>query len=495
MGRKLFLGVLFGFCLQSAVAQQEQIQVKHSLEEVINLALENSIDAMVARHSFLGSYWQFRAYRAQFLPSFSINGSLGEFDRSIVSLQDPNTGDYKYLQNFAMTNSLSLNIQQNIALTGGTISLTSSLGRLDQYAPERSVRYSSAPISLTLDQPIGTFNKLRWDRKIEPERYELAKYTFLEAGQSIIARAVDMFFNQLIAQQNLAIAKRNCESTDTLYQISKRRFELGAITNSELLQLELRLLNEEIAINENQLQLNLAQARLRSYLGYNEKVDIMLAIPEEVSKVNINLEKAYSLAMDNTSFTYRQKISRLEADMAVAQAKANRNPHFSLYARFGLNQVGEDFGSAYQKPLDQQTVRLGVSIPLFDGGVAKGRLKMSLSQQEVIEASIAKDEIDRRQDIYLKVMQFNNQGVQCDFSGRADRVSQERYRLATEQFAAGRLSVLELNTAQSERNSAHNRLITELYNYWNYYYSIQRLTLYDFIKGQNISAQFDEIIK
>lgn len=470
-----------------------QMQVKHSLDEVINMAMENSIDAMVAQHSFLGSYWQYRSYRAQYLPSFSIDGTLGEFDRSLVSLQDPNTGEYRYLQNYAMSNSLGLNITQNIGLTGGTVSLYSGLSRLDQYSPERIVNYNSSPISLILSQPIGAFNKLKWDKKIEPERYELAKYSFLEARESIINRAVELFFNQLIAQQNLEMARRNQASTDTLYQISKRRFELGTITQSDLLQLELRLLNEGISINENQLQLNLAQARLRSYLGYNERVDITLTVPEDVAQMNIDLEKAYTLTMENTTFTYRQRINHLEAERAVAMAKANNRPQFNLYARFGLNQVGTDFGSAYQKPLDQQTARIGVSIPIFDGGVAKGRIKTSLSQLDVVEATLEKEAIDRRQDIYLKVMQFNNQGLQCSISRRADEVAAERYRLSNEQFASGKLSVLELNTAQSERNSAHDRLIMELYNYWNYYYAIQRLTLYDFRKEQNISAEFDKL--
>lgn len=489
--RKIFTLIISTLVL--GVSAQEQIKVKHTLEEVINLAMENSIDAMMARHSFLGSYWQYRSYKAQFLPSFTVDGSLPNFDRSLNSLQDPNTGEYKYIQNYAMRNNVALNVVQNIGLTGGTISLSSGLDRLDQYSPERMVNYNSSPISLILNQPIGSFNKLKWDRKIEPVRYDYAKYSFLEARESIIVFAVDMFFNQLIAQQELEIARRNYESTDTLFQISKRRFELGAITHSDLLQLELRLLNEGLAINQNQLQLNLKQARLRSYIGYNEKVDVTLVIPEEVAKMNIDLDKAFELSMGNTSFTYRQRISQLEAERAVAQAKANNRPQFNLYARFGLNQVGTDFASAYNKPLDQQTVRLGFSVPIFDGGVAKGRVKTSISQQDVVEAQLEKEAIDRKQDIYLKVMQFNNQSEQYDISRRADEVAAQRYRIATEQFAIGKLSVLELNTAQSERNSAHNRLINELYNYWNYYYSIQRMTLYDFRKEQSISAEFDKM--
>ena len=177
--------------------------------------------------------------------------------------------------------------------------------------------------------------------------------------------------------------------------------------------------------------------------------------------------------------------------MSVAQAKANRRPQATVYARFGLNQVGNNFADAYRNPLDQETIRMGISVPIFDGGVAKGRVRTALSQLEVTQAEIDKERIDRKQDIYLTVMQFNNQNAQCAISARADSVAQQRYELSMRQFAAGKISVLDFNTAQSERNSAHSSYLTELQNYWSYYFSIQRYTLFDFLHQRNIAACFD----
>lgn len=482
-----------GYAQSIQLSQSNKVVV--TLDEVIEQACTQSVDAMMAQYSFLGSYWEFIAYKANYLPSLSLTGSLPNFDRSLVALQDPATGQYLYSQNYAMRNSLGLNLTQNLAFSGGTISLNTNLERLDQYAPDRRVSYISAPVSVILNQPIGAFNRLRWDKKIEPVKYERAKYTYLEAMEDVANVAVNMFFNQLMAQRNLEMAKQNYTNTDTLFRISQKRFEIGAVTKSDLLQLELRLLNEGLAINENQLQLNLAQARLRSYLGYKESVELELIVPERIPELKIDIDKAYELSVENTSFTYRQRVQELEADRSVAEAKAARNPQFNLYARFGLNQVAAEFGDAYRNPLDQETVRLGLNVPIFDGGVAKGRLKMSLSKRDVVEASLEKDAIDQRENLYLKVMQFNNQAMQCRISMRADSVAQQRYALSMQQFAGGRLSVLELNNSQSERNAANNKLISELYNYWNYYYSIRRMTLFDFKENVNISTDFDQIIK
>lgn len=485
-----FGGLFFG----RAVRAQNARPVRLTLQQTIERAQNLSIDAMMAKHNYLSQYWQYRSYRAQMLPSLSLSGTIPNFDKSYTSLQNAVTGGYNYVDNYAMQNSLGLYLQQNIAATGGNIQLYTGLTRLDQFSPSRDVTWNSAPVSLIFNQPIGGFNQLKWDKRIEPVRYEKAKYEYLESMESITATAVGYFFDLLIAQQNVDMARQNHANTDTLYKISQERFRIGSISKNDLLQLELRLLNEGMSINTHQLQLDLAAAKLKSYLMYDEQDSVFLDVPENIADIEISIDEAYRLAFTNTSFEYRNRISQLEAEMNVAQAKANRRPQANVYARFGLNQVAETIGGAYRNPLDQETIRMGITVPIFDGGVAKGRVRTALSRQEVTEAEIDKERIDRKQDIYLKVMQFNNQNTQCVISARADSVAAERYNLSLRQFASGKISVLDFNTAQSERNSAHTSYLTELQNYWNYYYTIQRYTLFDFLHRRNIAAGFDATI-
>lgn len=485
------LTALSGLLLSRTACAQSSRTVRLTLQEAIERAQNYSIDAMMAKHTYLSQYWEYRSYKAQMLPSLSLSGTIPNFDKSYTSLQNAVTGEYNYVDNYAMQNSLGLYLQQNIAATGGNIQLYTGLTRLDQFSPSRDVTWNSAPVSLILNQPIGGFNQLKWDKRIEPVRYEKAKYEYLESMESITSQAVALYFNQLVAQQNLAIARQNHANTDTLYKISQERFQIGSISKNDLLQLELQLLNEGMSINTNKLQHDLAAAQLKSYLMYDEQDTVILEIPENVADIEISIDEAYRLAFTNTSFEYQNRISQLEAEMSVAQAKANRRPQATVYARFGLNQVGNNFADAYRNPLDQEIIRMGISVPIFDGGVAKGRVRTALSQLEVTQAEIDKERIDRKQDIYLTVMQFNNQNAQCAISARADSVAQQRYELSMRQFAAGKISVLDFNTAQSERNSAHSSYLTELQNYWSYYFSIQRYTLFDFLHQRNIAACFD----
>ena len=43
-----------------------------TLEDVIVAAQSKSLPAMIAKYSFISSYWEFRSYKAQFLPSLNL---------------------------------------------------------------------------------------------------------------------------------------------------------------------------------------------------------------------------------------------------------------------------------------------------------------------------------------------------------------------------------------------------------------------------------------
>ena len=59
-----------------------------SMQQVVWLAQENSISAMSNRNNFAASYWSYRSYRAQLLPSLNLSANMAQFNRSLVQLQD-----------------------------------------------------------------------------------------------------------------------------------------------------------------------------------------------------------------------------------------------------------------------------------------------------------------------------------------------------------------------------------------------------------------------
>lgn len=479
----------------AAVRQEAPHHWDFTLEDVIVMAQSKSLPALVARYSFISSYWQFRSYRAQFLPSLNLGADLGQYNRSIVALQDAETGETHYVQNDNMNNSLQLSIDQNIPFTGGTVSLNTYLNRFDQFSPFGDMTYNSNPVNIAYYQPIFQYNRLKWEKKTEPKRYEMSKRVYLEDMESIAVTATTYFFNVLRTQKSLEMARSRYESTQQLYAIAQERFGIGTYTKDELLQMELQLLNADIAVASAEVELRQAMLSLRSYLGLTDDTEFSLITPTHHSDITIDEEDAVTRSLQNTSFSLNNEINLIEAEAAIAQAKAERGFSATLTAQFGLTQTGNDFVSSYRNPIDQEIVGLSLSVPIVDWGLGKGKVQMAKTQQEIILTQVEQEIMDRRQDIYIRVVQFNAQSKQCDVSQKADGIAAERFELALQRFRNGSISILDINTAQNERDEASAQYIEELANYWNYYYSLRKDTLYDYIYGKDLDAEFDKLIE
>ena len=379
-----------------APAETRRLHVELTLEEAIRAAQEQSIAAMVAKYTFLSSYWSFRSFRASRLPSLNLSGEVLSFDRSLRLLQDYDTGEMRYLENYNLQNTIGLSIRQNIALTGGTLQLYSSLNRLDQFAPKDSKSYYSQPITLSYTQPLFAYNQFKWDKKIAPKEYELAKRTYIEAMEDVTTQAVSYYFALLLSKTRHEIAVKNYDNTKALYAIAEKRLKLGSITHDELLQLQLRMLNDSLSINDTSLEVREQQMRFNSYLRYNENVEVAPVLDDRIPAIDIDYAMVLDKALENSSFDIGNQIQMLNAESDIARARAERGASATLNARFGLSQTGEEFRTAYSNLLDQEVVGLQFSIPIFDWGMGKGRVRMARAKAEIVRNRIEQEEIDYR---------------------------------------------------------------------------------------------------
>ena len=166
----LTITILMGCC----VAKAQTL----TLTNAIKIAQENSLDAQIARFSFMSKYWQYRSFKAELKPSVNLGGMLGNFNHSVVETRDYETGRVKQVNNNTMTNYMTLSLDQKIAATGGTISLQSYLYRLDQF-DYNDKTYNSQPLRISYTQSLRSFNSLKWEKKTAPVEYQIAERDYL----------------------------------------------------------------------------------------------------------------------------------------------------------------------------------------------------------------------------------------------------------------------------------------------------------------------------
>lgn len=490
IGRLGFFLLLFTFFHPLNLAGQSSSEPTYlSLSEVITIAQDKSPDAMMARHRFRRSYWEYRSFKAGYLPNLRLDATLPNFTRSIDAVIQSD-GTETYLERTLARYSANLSLNQRIGLTGGMVYLESGLSRLDNFYDEASThQYLSVPVNIGFTQPLFAYNDFKWDKQIEPMRYQEAQRQYLETNEQVASFAINHFFNLLIAQVEKDIALKNEANYDTLYNIAKGRFILGKIAENELLQLELNLLRAQASVETADLNYQNMQFTLKSFLRLHGNQHIILIPPLQTEHFDVSVEEAVSEALTNTSSGLNFDRRMLEAESQLSMAKANGRFSANLNAVFGLTQTAGTIPNAYKNPLDQERISLGISVPILDWGQAKGQIKMAESNLELVRTSIEQERTDFEQSIFLKVMQFNMQKNQLYIASKADTVAQKRFDVTQKRYMIGKVNdILELNNAQIDNDNARIGYYNALKTYWSSYYELRRLTLFDFRDNRKIIA-------
>lgn len=486
--------VLFLFILTCCLPLFPQAVKMLTLNEMLELARSQSPDAIMAKHGFRAKYWEFRTYVAKYRPSLTLSGTLPNYSRLFEKEFDFNTGKEFYVEKNTNVSSLSFSLSQNIGLTGGRIFMQSDLTRFDVLGDDGSTQYISTPVSIGFIQPISGYNSFKWEKKIEPLKYAEAKKNYLNDVEDVHLKGVNLFFNLILAQQNLEISEVNYSNSDTLFRIAQGRYMIGTIAEDELLQMELRFLNSGNDLRKAGIDLQIREFQMRSFLGFNDNIKIELIIPDEIPDLEVNVQKAINHANENNPELLLLERQLLEAAMSVAEAKSEKGLNADLFATYGLTQRSEDFLNAYVDPLSQQRVRIGIELPIVDWGLGKGRYMMAQSNQEVIKVTVKQAREDFEQNIFINVAQFNLQDDQLYSAAKADTIARKRYEVTKQRFLIGKIDVLDLNVADTEKDVAKREYLSALRNYWTYFYTIRRLTLYNFENDLPLSTDFENLV-
>lgn len=465
-----------------------------TLADAITIARENSLDAQIARYSYMSSYWQYRSFKAQLLPSVNIGGKLGGFNHSVVEARDPETGRVSLVNNNTMTNSMTLSVDQQIAATGGKVSLQSYLYRLDQFTYNEKT-YNSQPLRISYTQPLRSFNTLKWEKKTAPVEYQIAERTYIAALEDITIKVTQLFFNVLAAQSDYRQSVRTVSDRERLYEVAQKRLALTTTTKSEVLQMELSLLNARMAVTQNRLALDDAMYGLFSFLRVSDYSGAELVTPYTVPDITVGVDEVLQKAITNSSHSLEQKLQMLQAEKELAQAKSNRGIQLTLSSELGFTQTGQTMDAAYSRLRDNEIVGLSLSLPIFDWGVSRGKVRMAQARLDMMRTKVEQAHQDYMEDLRKKVTQFNAQPQQCRNALRAQDIAEERYEITRRRYETGAISVTDLNTAQQEMESAKAQYISQLKTFWSDYYTLQKSTLHDWQHGRDITVDFDELTK
>jgi outer membrane protein len=486
----LFLILVSFKCFTQNIEPEKR---KLSLQEVIEMARSQSLSSLQASTIRENRYWQWRTYKSNYLPQLMLRGSLPDYKKSNLPTQQPDgtisfrPAEYDY-------STLNLGLSQSIGLTGGQISINSDLTRFYNFYLDSALKrngvsssnYLGSPANIVFNQPLFNFNKLKWDRKIEPLKYEESQKKYWQDLENISKDACTLFFQLLISQINREIAEKNKHNNDTIFKISEVRFRQGKISKNELLQVKLSVVNAQKAAAQARLSVETTALQLKTFIGYTERTSIELKVPLLLPDFRVEENIALEQAKKNRQEALAFKRAMLEAERDVAQAKGTNGLNANLVAAYGFTNTSDEVFKVYKNPGYQQLLQIGFQIPLLDWGRSNSIIKTSKANAKFTEYAIRQQEINFEQEIIVQVKQFNMLREQMELNKEADSMALERYEISKSKYMIGNLNITDLHIALLEKDQAKRDFINALMSFWDAYYNMRALTLYDFEKNEPI---------
>ncbi|HEY9486676.1 MAG TPA: TolC family protein [Chryseosolibacter sp.] len=469
-----------------------QAQQTFTLSDIIERAKMQSPSSKWAETRKENRFWAYRSFRTNYNPQLRLEGQLPVYYKSVNQIIQQD-GTYRYIPVQQTNNRVTMGLVQPLSLTGGTISANSGLEFFKDYKDESSLgeQWSGSVFNVALNQPLFSFNRYRWDKRIQPLLYEESKRDYVEEMEQISGTAVTRFFNVLEQQINHQIATFNLANNDTIYKIEQGRYNIGTTSLDKLLQVELQLLTSRQQVAQASLALETARLQLRSFIGLNDGEQFNLVLPEVIPVFAVTVDEALEYAQQNRADYIGFQRRRLQGEQEVARARGDRF-RMNATAAYGLNNNGLILNDVYQNPTEQQQFNLTFSLPVMDWGRNKAMMRTAMANKKLTDFQIAQDEVDFTQGIMTQVRQFEMLRLQLEITKKSDEVAAERYNVSQNRYLIGKIDITNLNIALNEKDDAKRRYIQALHDFWIAYYNLRQLTLYDFNEGRLLYTPEEE---
>ena len=254
-------------------------------------------------------------------------------------------------------------------------------------------------------------------------------------------------------------------------------------------------LNEEANVLSAQIEVDNAADNLRSYLNIKDGAELSVITGDSVPQFMVPIAEAMALAVENNPDIEYMERQRLQGESNLAYAKANAGLKANIYMQLGLAQTGDDFRHSYNDLLDEQYVSVSLSLPILDWGKGRGQVRVARSNLELVNTQMDQRMIAFEQNVQLVVKQFNLQARRVDIAHRTMETAAHRYDVARQLYLMGKSTILDLNSAISEKDSAYRSYISSLATYWSLYYTLRSLTRYDFQYNLPLEYCYSDIEK
>lgn len=111
---------------------------------------------------------------------------------------------------------------------------------------------------------------------------------------------------------------------------------------------------------------------------------------------------------------------------------------------------------------------------------------MAEADLSLVENDIKQEQQEFEQEIYLHTLNWSSQRDFLATAEKAQEIALKRYEITKKRYILGKITITDLNIAQQEKDKAVLEYLNSLERFWVNYYTLRKLTLYDFIENEKL---------
>lgn len=470
--------LLYGMTMQ---AQQWNL----TLEDALQYSIDHSPELQNALLNLERYKLSLEAQKASLKSKFSL--TLNPFSYSNSRSFDNRFSQWYTNESFSSNGTFS--ITQPIIWTDATVSLNNKFGWQSNTSTSGTSNKNQAfsnDLYLSINQPLFTYNRTKVDLESIERDYENALINYALRRLSLESSITSSFYNVYTAKNNLEISEAELKDAQQNFDIIKNKVEADLSARDELYQAELNVAQAVSTVDNRKVSLENAKDDLKKILGIEIEQDFDITAEITAKPVPINMMLAIESALSSRLELRQREISRIEQDIQMKQIKENNSLDGNLSLSLGIMGDNEDFNKIYDHPTNNPRVSMSLSIPLFDWGERKARIKA----QEIAIKMYDMETDEERKSIEIAVRKscrsLRNLEAQISIAEQSVQNAQLTYDLNAERYRNGELTGMEMNQFQTQLSNQKMSYVSTLINYKLELLNLKIISLYDFENDKHV---------
>ncbi|MBR5802794.1 MAG: TolC family protein [Bacteroidaceae bacterium] len=473
------IAILCGSTGIYAQSGESSVTMMLTLEKALEYSVDHSPELQEALINLERYKLSLEAQRASLKSKFAL--TLNPFTYS-----NSRTFDNRFSQwytNESLSSNGTFSITQPLIWTDATVSLNNKFGwqkNVSTMDTSNENKAFSNDLYLSINQPLFTYNRTKVNLQSIEFDYENALINYALRRLSLESSITSSFYNVYTAKNNLSISEAELKDAQQNFEIIKNKVDADLSARGELYQAELNVAQAASTVDNRKVSLENAKDDLKKTLGIDIDQEIDVEAEINAKPVKVDMLTAINSALGSRLELRQREISRVELDIQMKQVKETNSLDGNISMSLGIMGDNEEFQRIYDHPTNNPRVSVSLSVPIFDWGERRARIKAQELQSKIFDMQTEEEEKSIEIAVRRSCRSLKNLETQMTIAEQSVKNAQLTYDLNAERYRNGELTGMEMNQFQTQLSNQKMSYVSTIINYKLELLNLKIISLYDF---------------